>query len=222
MRFTSAAILAFASLVFAQTDGFDVITQPAEHSTLQAGEDFEIVWEPTDDYKGTVTITLIGGPAQKSQDDIEVIAKSIDNSLGSYEWSVGSDLGAFAIYGLRITLDSDKNIFQYSFPFQITPASGSSNSSSSGTGSPSSTSGSDTASASATASHKPITTAATYTVGSNSTATGGPSQTDVTITTTPTATTTGSPTTIPSNPAGTVAASSFALVGGLAMAIFAL
>lgn len=75
MRFTSAAILAFASLVFAQTDGFDAITQPAEHSTLQAGEDFEIVWEPTEAYKGkTVTITLIGGPAQKSQDDIEVVA----------------------------------------------------------------------------------------------------------------------------------------------------
>lgn len=74
MRFTSAAILAFASLVFAQTDGFDAITQPAEHSTLNAGEDFEIVWEPTDAYKGTVTITLIGGPEQKSQDDLEVVA----------------------------------------------------------------------------------------------------------------------------------------------------
>lgn len=74
MRFTAAAFLALATAVLAQVDGFDPITKPAEGSKIQAGTDFEIVWEPSDAYNGTVTITLIGGPSQPKQVEIDVLA----------------------------------------------------------------------------------------------------------------------------------------------------
>lgn len=147
--------------------------------------------------------------------------ESIDNSVGSYDWAVDDSLGEEKVYGLRISLDSDpENIFQYSFPFAILPASGGSSATSSATSTGSS--GNETASATASSYPTSKTSASpSYTASSNYT-TSAPAPTDVTITTTPTASPTSGPTTVPSNPAGTVAASSLALVGGLAMAIFAL
>jgi Ser-Thr-rich glycosyl-phosphatidyl-inositol-anchored membrane family len=61
--FISAAVLAFASAVFATnpTPGFDPITSPFQDENVPAGKPFEIVWEPSKSYTGTVTIQLLQG-----------------------------------------------------------------------------------------------------------------------------------------------------------------
>ena len=61
--FISAAILAFASSAFATkpTPGFDPITLPFPDQNVPAGKPFDIVWSPTKDYTGTVTIQLLQG-----------------------------------------------------------------------------------------------------------------------------------------------------------------
>jgi hypothetical protein len=61
--FVSAAILAFASVVFATnpTPGFDPITAPFQDQNVPAGQPFDIVWEPSKNYTGTVTIQLLQG-----------------------------------------------------------------------------------------------------------------------------------------------------------------
>lgn len=75
MRFTSAAsVLAFVSAVLAQTAGFDPIEKPTKGETIPAGSNYEVVWQTSDAYNGTVTITLLGGPARDGLEDIEVIA----------------------------------------------------------------------------------------------------------------------------------------------------
>jgi len=61
--FISAAILAFASAVIAAdpTPGFDPITAPFQDQNVPAGAPFDIVWDPSKDYTGTVTIQLLQG-----------------------------------------------------------------------------------------------------------------------------------------------------------------
>jgi hypothetical protein len=61
--FISAAILAYASAVYAAdpTPGFDVITQPIQDANVPAGSSFDIVWDPSANYVGTVTIQLLQG-----------------------------------------------------------------------------------------------------------------------------------------------------------------
>lgn len=74
MRFTAAAVLAFASAVVAQTAGFDVFSKPTQGEEIPAGSNYEIEWQPSSDYTGTVTITLLGGIAPNKLDDIAVVA----------------------------------------------------------------------------------------------------------------------------------------------------
>lgn len=50
----------------------------------------------------------------------------LDNSAGSYAWAVDASLGAEATYGLKITYDSNPEVFQYSFPFHIAKGAASS------------------------------------------------------------------------------------------------
>jgi len=61
--FISAAVLAFASTIFATnpTPGFDPITLPFQDQNVPAGQPFDIVWSPSKDYTGTVTIQLLQG-----------------------------------------------------------------------------------------------------------------------------------------------------------------
>jgi len=140
-----------------------------------------------------------------------------ENSDGKFEWKVAENLGDKVIYGVVITWDQKKEIFQYSFPFNIA-----------GTGA-----GHGSGFPSATGSHPG---------GSNSTVTktGGPtivtSSSFGNLSTTATGTLTtlvsatspsSSKTTTGAGPASTAAAprdvaSTLALFGGLAMAIFAL
>jgi hypothetical protein len=69
MRFSITAVLALAtSLVQAQepTDGFHPITKPTRGEEVAAGSTYEIVWEPSASYPGTVTIGLLGGASQNT------------------------------------------------------------------------------------------------------------------------------------------------------------
>ena len=61
--FISAAVVAFASAVAATspTSGFNPITVPFPDENVPAGKPFDIVWEPSKDYTGTVTIQLLQG-----------------------------------------------------------------------------------------------------------------------------------------------------------------
>lgn len=229
MRFTiTAAFLALTSSVLAQTPGFDPISKPLKGEQIPAGSTYLIDWEPSSNYTGSVTIDLLGGPDSGGLNPLSVLAKGVDNSVGEYSWAVDKSLGKLTTYGIRITLDSDKTIFQYSFPFAIKASSDSSSSSSTsggGSGSSSTSSASTTPTGSSTSDSSTTVTTPTTTLAptgsGNSSTTGSPSKSIVTMTTTASKTSTSS-TTVPTNPAVAVVASPMALLGGLALAVFAL
>ncbi|KAB5580602.1 Ser-Thr-rich glycosyl-phosphatidyl-inositol-anchored membrane family-domain-containing protein [Coniochaeta sp. 2T2.1] len=232
MRFTlTTAVLALASSVFAQTPGFDVISKPTDGESVPAGSTYLIDWEPSTSnasWNGAVTIDLIGGAVQKDQKVLSTIAKGVPSSAGEYSWAVDASLGSLAVYGIRITLESDPTVFQYSFPFTIKATTSSSSSSSSGSNtSPSESSTPSPSSTDVTTDSSETTTITTPSITSgptgagNLSTTGGPSRTHTTGTT---GTSKPSPTgsTVDANPGAVVRASSFALFGGLALAMFAL
>lgn len=71
MRFTiTAAVLAFATSVFAQTPGFDVISKPTKDEQVPAGATYEIEWAPNSNWTGTVTLSLLGGASQGTLQDL--------------------------------------------------------------------------------------------------------------------------------------------------------
>jgi len=207
MRFTSAifAAVALATSVFAQetTAGFAVITAPTKDEKLQAGSQYTIVWQPGSEAASTLfTITLMQGASQGLLQPGAVIAAGVANS-GSYKWSVPTGLN-FALYGIKISLDSAPTTFQYSNPFQIVGGSSSSSSSvsssasssvsSTATSSPSSTvTGTTTSVASPTSTLKTTTIADTF-------SSSGPYTT--VVPTSVNGTTTAAPTTVPTGPAG--------------------
>lgn len=123
MQFTmsaAAAILAMASSVLAQTAGFNPVFTPESGSVVPAGSVFEITWDAPAEYAdGTISISLIGGATQNTQVPLADIAAGIPNSQESYSWTVGSSLGAEAVYGLILRYESDPSVFQYSMPFHI-------------------------------------------------------------------------------------------------------
>ncbi|KAE9381577.1 hypothetical protein N431DRAFT_490919 [Stipitochalara longipes BDJ] len=126
--FISAAILAFASTVFASnpTSGFDAITLPFQGQNVPAGQPFDIVWAPSKDYSGTVTIQLLQGATPGTLSAGVIIKAGVDSTAGTYTWDVPSSLTYFATYGLSITQENNSTRFQYSCPFHITGLSGSS------------------------------------------------------------------------------------------------
>lgn len=214
MQFTipAAAFLAFVSGALAQIPGFDTITSPVTGEVLVAGETFTIVWAaaPAKYDEETVTIILLAGDAPKSLIPAEEpVAEGIVNSAGSYDWEVPAELGDKATYGFKIQLDSDPEIFQYSFPFVIeggdAPISGNSTS---------------TGSATESATEEPTETP----TGSDTSVT--PPKTTVTRTeseTTPTETQDPEVTPTDGNSAArSNAAAGLTLVGGLLLAAFAL
>ncbi|PMD25024.1 hypothetical protein NA56DRAFT_467149 [Hyaloscypha hepaticicola] len=133
--FISAAILAFASAVIADpTAGFDPITAPFQDQNIPAGAPFDIVWDPSKDYTGTVTIQLLQGATPSTLSMGAVIKAGVQNSLGTYTWDVPTSLQSFATYGFTIIKDTNTTCFQYSFPFHITGLAGSSSYSASKSG----------------------------------------------------------------------------------------
>ncbi len=57
----AATLLALASSALAQTPNFDSISKPTKDENVPAGATYTIVWQPSDAYNGTVTISLLGG-----------------------------------------------------------------------------------------------------------------------------------------------------------------
>ncbi|EFY90827.1 hypothetical protein J3459_004036 [Metarhizium acridum] len=126
MRFSVAAVLAFAATAFAQAADFDPIYTPKSGETIVAGSPYTITWDAPAKYlDGTVKIELIGGATQNTQVKLADIASGVKNSAKTYTWTVGASLGDKAVYGLVFRLESQPDtIFQYSNPFHI-KASGS-------------------------------------------------------------------------------------------------
>ncbi|KAJ4417751.1 hypothetical protein N0V85_001722 [Neurospora sp. IMI 360204] len=119
MRFSVATVLAIATAVFAQTDGFDVISNPYVGEKVLAGLPCEIKWAPSSEYQGTVRIDVLGGTTPQTLNKVGTVASGVDSSKGSYKWNVDSHLGTANTYGIQITLESNDKVFQYSFPFHI-------------------------------------------------------------------------------------------------------
>ncbi|PSR97506.1 Ser-Thr-rich glycosyl-phosphatidyl-inositol-anchored membrane family-domain-containing protein [Coniella lustricola] len=119
--FSAAAVLAFIGCAFAQaTEGFDAITSPTNQEVLNAGNTYSITWDPTSSYNGqTVSIILLEGATQGTLVLGPTIAAGIDSAVGNFSWTVDSSVVGSALYGLKLQLDSNTSIFQYSFPFQI-------------------------------------------------------------------------------------------------------
>lgn len=219
MRFSFAAVLALATSALAQTPGFDVISKPGKNEQVPAGSTFDIKWDPAS-HDGTVTLSLIGGPEPAKLDVLQEIAKSVDNSAGSYSWSVSKDLGQHAVYGIKITSDKDTTVFQFSFPFQI---SGGATGSASGSATVTLITASGNSTVTKTSSSSFI---SSYPV-SNLTTTASSSKTTLTGTGTgsgssSTSKTTSSGPTAPTSGAAPIMGSTIALFGGLAVALFTL
>ncbi|KAH8775634.1 GPI anchored serine-threonine rich protein [Diaporthe sp. PMI_573] len=239
----AATCLALVGRAFAQTEGFDAITAPTRDQTLTAGTTSTVTWDYNPQYEGTVTITLLQGATPETLQVGSAIATGIDNSAGSYSWSIDSSLGADATYGLRISLDSNPATFQYSFPFHIASSGAGSTSSSISSSvtvstsssvssaSVSSTSVSSSISASLSSTVSPTSAPTTFPtltptsgggVNSTKTATGTTLTSKVTATGTGSGTPSSSSSGVATAGAAKVVAGSFAAMGGLAAALFAL
>ncbi|KAM7194254.1 Ser-Thr-rich glycosyl-phosphatidyl-inositol-anchored membrane family domain containing protein [Naviculisporaceae sp. PSN 640] len=234
MRFSAAAFLALVSAVFAQTEGFNVIASPDEGDAVPAGETWEILWTPDAAYGDKpVSIILIGGPSQPKQQVLETLAEDIPSSAGSFTWEVDESLGDQKVYGIKIQLQEDPEIFQYSFPFSITPDEdhGDHSSSAPATSAPSSTV-SPTKTKSQTSKPTDYPTASVSSESSTFSSvyvpsSGVPSTITSAASSEPTGTATGtatstSTTTIATGAANVFGANGFAVLGGFAMAALAL
>lgn len=76
MRFSLASVLALAGAALAvdPTTGFNVISKPTKGEEVPAGSAYEIVWAPTAQYPGAVTIGLLGGADPGHLDIVDTIA----------------------------------------------------------------------------------------------------------------------------------------------------
>ncbi|CAM1507033.1 Fc.00g066740.m01.CDS01 [Cosmosporella sp. VM-42] len=174
MKFSVAAVLAFAASAFAQTADFDPIFTPSNGEVVPAGSTFKITWQAPAKYANEkIIISLIGGATQATQVPLQDIATGVSNAAESYDWAVDASLGAEAFYGLVFKLQSDPNVFQYSMPFKI------------GGGSVSSSSASATTTLTATTGVKTVTlsssSASTTVVVETTTSKPAPATTDIVI-----------------------------------------
>ncbi|KAI6093277.1 Ser-Thr-rich glycosyl-phosphatidyl-inositol-anchored membrane family-domain-containing protein [Hypoxylon rubiginosum] len=247
-----ASALAFAASVFAQTDGYAVMTSPTKGASVPSGKTFTIVWE-AGKYTGDATISLLGGDSPTTLVPGATLG-TVDVAAGSFDWPVDCSLGKEKTYGIKITSAASPETFQYSFPFAISGPSCSSGAGSyptlsssvliSSSSTSTSTKSSSTSSASSSTTTSTVETTSTSTssttvissyvaitsAANNLSTTAVPTYSGTTILTTTSAavvTPTGSSTTTSSVPVATgaansAAAGSFALVGALAFAVMAM
>ncbi|KAI9745134.1 MAG: hypothetical protein M1818_001412 [Claussenomyces sp. TS43310] len=105
---TSAAVCAQDAAV-----GFDVVLAPKADEVVPAGKPYTIKWTPGGP-SGTVSIILLQGKTNTTLQLGDAVAQSIDSAAGQYDWDpVPSNL-KHPLFGLKIQLDSDPSIFQYS------------------------------------------------------------------------------------------------------------
>ncbi|KAF5023309.1 hypothetical protein F66182_4617 [Fusarium sp. NRRL 66182] len=122
MQFTisAAALMAFVAQAVAQVADFNPVLTPANWQELTVGESLEITWQAKPKYSGEkISISLIGGATQNTQVPIKTIATGIDNDAAAYNWKIDSSVGDNNVYGLVLKLESNPEVFQYSFPFKI-------------------------------------------------------------------------------------------------------
>lgn len=76
MRFSLASVLALAGAALAvdPTSGFNVLSKPTEGEKVPAGSTYQIVWAPTAQYPGPITIGLLGGATPQLLDIVDTIA----------------------------------------------------------------------------------------------------------------------------------------------------
>jgi hypothetical protein len=74
MRFSVAAVLAFATSTLAQIEGFNVITAPQKGEKVAAGSTYEIIWQPDAKNPGPITIGLLGGSQPDKLSVVDTIA----------------------------------------------------------------------------------------------------------------------------------------------------
>jgi hypothetical protein len=74
MRFSIAAVLAFATTGLCQVAGYNVITKPESGEVVPAGSTYKIVWQPSADEPGDITIGLLGGSSPKTLAIVDTIA----------------------------------------------------------------------------------------------------------------------------------------------------
>lgn len=213
---TAAALMAFVSSGLAQVAGFDAIRAPADGELVPAGKTYTVTWDaaPAQYDDETISIILLAGSSPSTLvPGAEPVAAGIVNSVGTFEWAVPGDLGDDAVYGLKIQLESDAAVFQYSFPFHI-EASEDGGKGNTTTTTPSSTKNGQ--SSSSTAAPKPT--------GASNSSTVTPPKTTLTTTATgeSTPTSTGDSEPVPSNGATRGAAGTIAILGGLAIAALGL
>lgn len=213
MRFSLAAVAALASVVAAQTPGFAPISKPSEGEEVAAGSTYEIKWGVNSSYPGTVTVALLGGDSPGLLFPEEILAKKVQNSLGSFKWVVDKDLGDEVTYGIQITYEEDTTIFQLGFPFKIVGGSVDDDDDDDTTSAPPKTSTAVTSAPSSMPSGS---------FSGNLSTTAGPSRTTIQSTTTTSAPTRSTGTNAPTGAAAALSGSNVALFGGLAMALFAL
>jgi hypothetical protein len=122
MQFTisAAALMAFAAQALAQVADFDPVLTPTNWEQVQTGETLQITWQAKPKYSGEkISISLIGGATQNTQVPIKTIATGVDNDAASFSWKIDSSVGNNNVYGLVLKLESNPEVFQYSFPFKI-------------------------------------------------------------------------------------------------------
>ncbi|PBP18523.1 GPI anchored serine-threonine rich protein [Diplocarpon rosae] len=133
--YISAAIMALTASVFAQTADFVPVTSPTQNQEVAAGSVLRIEWQPTSAHPGPVSIQLLQGDTPGTLTVGMTVAPGIDQSAGAFDWTIPTDLQSFPTYGFKFVLDSTAAlapadvIFQYSFPFHITGLSGAATSS---------------------------------------------------------------------------------------------
>lgn len=93
MRFTLTvpAFLALVSAAFAQTADFDPVTVPTSNQEIAAGAPFTVEWTVPAKYAAdTITIELIGGPTQATQQVLGTIASKLMLSRAQMLYSVAN------------------------------------------------------------------------------------------------------------------------------------
>ncbi|KAH6691694.1 Ser-Thr-rich glycosyl-phosphatidyl-inositol-anchored membrane family-domain-containing protein [Plectosphaerella plurivora] len=107
MKFSVAAVVAFAAAVYAKIEIGNTVVNPS------AGSSFELTWSQAE---GPVTIELVYGASTDLKKD-QVLASGLDPESGSYTWEVPEDLVARGDYAFYITDGSTEN---WSLQFALT------------------------------------------------------------------------------------------------------
>lgn len=117
-----AVALAMASSAFAQTQRFNPIDHPKAGQVVVAGSVMPIEWMAPPEFskpEDKVCLVLMAGETNLTLTDKKPISCGIQSSANVFRWNVGAELGNEKVYGIRMELESDKQVFQYSYAFAI-------------------------------------------------------------------------------------------------------